>query len=203
MEVRRAVMEDVGMYADFGRAAQPWLRARGLEQYVPAAHDEYADSILARVEAGTLCAVWDGGSAVAFFSLDPAPSPWWPGDGEAALYLAGRARSSASENTAACFCRRPQSLRRARYMGKTTGQSTSLATNQASAPVLALYVFPSVRTRPRPASISTQTLAASTSPVAARIAIRISSTRRHPHPERRRRSADASFYRESLRRELP
>ena len=54
MEVRRAVMEDVGMYADFGRAAQAWLRARGLEQYVPAAHDEYADAILARVEAGTL-----------------------------------------------------------------------------------------------------------------------------------------------------
>jgi hypothetical protein len=54
MEVRRAVMEDVGMYVDFGRAAQAWLRARGLEQYVPAAHDEYADAILARVEAGTL-----------------------------------------------------------------------------------------------------------------------------------------------------
>ena len=89
MEVRRAVMEDVGIYADLGRAAQAWLRARGLEQYVPAAHDEYADAILARVEAGTLYAVWDGGSAVAFFSLDPALSPWWPGDGEPALYLAG------------------------------------------------------------------------------------------------------------------
>jgi GNAT superfamily N-acetyltransferase len=89
MEVRRAVLEDVGIYADFGRAAQAWLRTRGLEQYVPAAHDEYADAILARVEAGTLYAVWDGGSAVAFFSLDPAPSPWWPADGEPALYLAG------------------------------------------------------------------------------------------------------------------
>jgi GNAT superfamily N-acetyltransferase len=89
MEVRRAVMEDVDTYADFGRAAQAWLLTRGLEQYVPAAHDEYADAILARVEAGTLYAVWDGGSAVAFFSLDPAPSPWWPADGEPALYLAG------------------------------------------------------------------------------------------------------------------
>jgi len=89
MEVRRAVREDVGVYAAFGRAAQARLRTRRLEQYVPAAHDEYADAILARVEAGTLYAVWDGGSAVAFFSLDPAPSPWWPADGEPALYLAG------------------------------------------------------------------------------------------------------------------
>jgi GNAT superfamily N-acetyltransferase len=89
MEVRRAVREEVGIYADFGRAAQAWLRTRGLEQYVPAAHDEYADAILARAEAGTLYAVWDSGSAVAFFSLDPAPSPWWPADGAPALYLAG------------------------------------------------------------------------------------------------------------------
>jgi GNAT superfamily N-acetyltransferase len=89
MEVRRAVIEDVGTYADFGRAAQAWLRTRGLEQYVPAAHEEYADAIPARAEAGTLYAVWDGGAAVAFFSLDPAPSPWWPADGEPALYLAG------------------------------------------------------------------------------------------------------------------
>jgi hypothetical protein len=57
MEVRRAVTEDVGIYAEFGRAAQAWLRTHGLEQYVPAAHDEYADAILARVEAGTLYAV--------------------------------------------------------------------------------------------------------------------------------------------------
>ena len=89
MEIRRAVMEDVGTYVDLGRAAQAWLRTRGLEQYVPAAHDEYADAIRARVEAGTLYAVWDGGAAVAFFSLDAAPSPWWPADGEPALYLSG------------------------------------------------------------------------------------------------------------------
>ena len=57
MEFRRAVIEDVDTYVDLGRAAQAWLRSRGLEQYVPAAHDEYADAILARVEAGTLYAV--------------------------------------------------------------------------------------------------------------------------------------------------
>ena len=89
MEFRRAVIEDVDTYVDLGRAAQAWLRSRGLEQYVPAAHDEYADAIRARAEAGTLYAVHDGGAAVAFFSLDPSPSPWWPADGEPALYLAG------------------------------------------------------------------------------------------------------------------
>jgi GNAT superfamily N-acetyltransferase len=89
MEIGRALMDDVGTYTDLGRAAQAWLRARGLEQYVPAAHDGYADAIRARVEAGTLYAVRDDGAAVAFFSLDPAPSPWWPADGEPALYLAG------------------------------------------------------------------------------------------------------------------
>jgi GNAT superfamily N-acetyltransferase len=89
MEIRRAVVEDVGTYAELGREAQAWLRSRGLGQYVPAAHDEYADAIRARAEAGTLYAVWDDATAVAFFSLDPAPSPWWPADGEPALYLAG------------------------------------------------------------------------------------------------------------------
>jgi GNAT superfamily N-acetyltransferase len=89
MEVRRAVAEDVGTYLDLGRAAQTILRSRGLEQYVPAAHPEYAEAIRARVEAGTLYAVWDNGAAVGFFSLDPFPSRWWPADGEPALYLAG------------------------------------------------------------------------------------------------------------------
>jgi GNAT superfamily N-acetyltransferase len=89
MEVHVAGAEHVGTYADFGRAAQAWLRSRGLGQYVPAAHDEYAEAILARAEAGMLYGVRDGGEAVAFFSLDAAPTPWWPADGEAALYLAG------------------------------------------------------------------------------------------------------------------
>jgi GNAT superfamily N-acetyltransferase len=89
MEIRLARPEDVGAYAALGRAAQAMLRSRGWAQYVPAAHDEHAAAIRSKVEAGTLYAVWDGGAAVGFFSLDPAPSPWWPTDGEPALYLAG------------------------------------------------------------------------------------------------------------------
>jgi GNAT superfamily N-acetyltransferase len=89
MEVQRAGPEDVRPYAELGRDAQAWLRSRGLGQYVPAAHDEYAAAIRSKVESGTLYAVRDGDTAVGFFSLDPAPSPWWPVDGEPALYLAG------------------------------------------------------------------------------------------------------------------
>jgi len=89
MQVRLAGLEDVDTYAAFGRAAQAWLRARGLSQYVPAAHNEYTTAIRARVESGTLYVVQDGSEVAGFFSLDPSPSLWWPEEGTAALYLAG------------------------------------------------------------------------------------------------------------------
>ncbi len=89
MRVRLAGPDDVTTYTALGRAAQDWLRSRGLAQYVPAAHGEYGPAIRGRVEAGTLYAVQDGQEVVGFFSLDGSPSPWWPTDGAAALYLAG------------------------------------------------------------------------------------------------------------------
>jgi GNAT superfamily N-acetyltransferase len=98
MEVRSADLEDVVRYVALGRAAQAWLRARGLSQYVPAGHEEYSASIQLRVESGTLFAVQDDGETVGFFSLDALPSPWWPADDVSALYLAGMivARSARS-----------------------------------------------------------------------------------------------------------
>jgi GNAT superfamily N-acetyltransferase len=89
MEVRPARSEKVSTYAAFGRAAQTWLSSRGLEQYVPAAHDEYAAAIRSKVEPRTLYAVWDGETVVGFFNLDESPSPWWPTDAAPALYLDG------------------------------------------------------------------------------------------------------------------
>lgn len=89
MAVRPASWDDMATYVAHGRAAQAWLRARGLGQYVPAAHDEYADAIRSRVELGTMYVIWDDGEAVGFFSLETSPSPWWPADGTPALYLAG------------------------------------------------------------------------------------------------------------------
>jgi len=89
MEVLAATLEDVGHYAALGRAAQAWLRSRGLAQYVPAAHEEYAPAIRSRAESGTLFAVCDAGSRIGFFSLDATRSSWWAEDGIPALYLAG------------------------------------------------------------------------------------------------------------------
>lgn len=89
MEIRLARRDDIGTYADLGRKAQEWLKSRGLRQYVPAAHDECAAAISARIESGTLYAVSSDGVASAFFSLDPFPSRWWPEDGASALYIAG------------------------------------------------------------------------------------------------------------------
>lgn len=89
MEVRPARPEDLESYTALGREAQSWLRSRGLGQYVPAAHDEYAVTIRARLAAGILYAVADDGATVGYFSLDASPSPWWPVDGARALYLAG------------------------------------------------------------------------------------------------------------------
>jgi GNAT superfamily N-acetyltransferase len=89
MEVRRAVADDVDTYLELGRAAQAWLRSRGLRQYVPAAYAECAAAVRARVEGGKLYGVRDNGEAIGFFTLDEAPSPWWPADGGPALYLAG------------------------------------------------------------------------------------------------------------------
>lgn len=88
MTVRPATAADIPTYVALGRVAQAWLTARGLGQYVPAAHPEYADAIAARVPAGTLFAV-EAGGPVGFFSLDSVPSPWWPVDGVTALYLGG------------------------------------------------------------------------------------------------------------------
>jgi GNAT superfamily N-acetyltransferase len=89
MQVRLARLDDLGTYVLLARDAQAWLESRGLRQYVPAAHDEHADTIRLRIESGTLYAVCTDGTAMAFFNLDPSASPWWPEDGSSALYLAG------------------------------------------------------------------------------------------------------------------
>jgi GNAT superfamily N-acetyltransferase len=89
MEIRPAGLEDVVTYAALGRAAQAWLHSLGLQQYVPAAHEEYASAIRSKAEAGILYAVEADGKDIGFFAMDASPSPWWPADGIAAMYLAG------------------------------------------------------------------------------------------------------------------
>jgi GNAT superfamily N-acetyltransferase len=89
MRIRLANSKDVATYTALAHAAQAWLRSRGLNQYVPAAHDEYTAAIRSRVESGTLFAVQHADQAIAFFSLEASPSQWWPADKISAVYLAG------------------------------------------------------------------------------------------------------------------
>lgn len=89
LEFRPAHPGELETYFTLARAAQAWLLSQGLKQYIPAAHDLYADAMRARIESGTLFAVDCQGQASAFFGLDAGPSQWWPEDGMRALYLAG------------------------------------------------------------------------------------------------------------------
>lgn len=89
LDVRVARRVDLAVYVAQARRAQARLMAKGLAQYVPAAHPEYDAYLRARVADGTLLAVWDAGRPVAFFVLESARSRWWPADDIAALYLAG------------------------------------------------------------------------------------------------------------------
>jgi GNAT superfamily N-acetyltransferase len=89
MEVQLASASDIPTYTEFARAAQAWLQSRGLAQFVPAGHDGYSAAIRLRVDAGSLHLVRDGAAVLAFFDSDRSPSPWWPDDDDAALYLSG------------------------------------------------------------------------------------------------------------------
>jgi GNAT superfamily N-acetyltransferase len=95
IEFRQTETADIVAYVAFANAAQEKLRERGLGQYVPAAHPEYADSIQTRVAAGSLFKAISGAETVAFFNMEGAPSGWWPVDGAPALYLAGMVVSPA------------------------------------------------------------------------------------------------------------
>ncbi len=89
MIFRAAMARDVATYVAFAVTAQAWLRERGLEQYVPAAHPAASETIATRVAAGSLIVVESDGKPAGFFSLEETPSQWWSPDQVQALYLAG------------------------------------------------------------------------------------------------------------------
>ena len=89
LDVRIARRVDLAAYVALARLAQARLMAKGLAQYVPAAHPEYDAYVRARIADGSLHAVWTGAEPVAFFVLESARSRWWPADFVPALYLAG------------------------------------------------------------------------------------------------------------------
>jgi GNAT superfamily N-acetyltransferase len=89
MRIEPAQADEMVDYVAFAEAAQSMLRARGLAQWVPAAHSEYRSTIEAQQAGGSLFGVYDGSTPVAFFVATTARSSWWPPDDVAALYLSG------------------------------------------------------------------------------------------------------------------
>lgn len=84
-----AELAELALYLECSRAAQKRLRAKGLAQYLPAAHAEYADAMRQRIVERTLWTVRSDGAIAGFLNIDPRPSVWWPPDQVLALYLAG------------------------------------------------------------------------------------------------------------------
>ena len=78
LAVRRAVPDELPAYLAFSRAAQQRLRQRGLAQYLPAAHDEFAGDMRQRVACGSLLSAWSGGQLVGFFNWDTVRPAMWP-----------------------------------------------------------------------------------------------------------------------------
>ena len=100
MRIEPARSDDVAVYVAFAEAAQAMLRARGLAQWVPAAHGDYRRTIEVQQAAGALLGVYDDTGPLAFFVVTDTPSPWWPDDGGAALYLSGIVVSHAARGRA-------------------------------------------------------------------------------------------------------
>jgi RimJ/RimL family protein N-acetyltransferase len=89
MRIEPARTDDIADYVAIAAAAESMLRARGLAQWVPAAHAAYRNTIVAQQADGSLFAVYDGSAPIAFCVVTLAKSPWWPPDDVAALYLSG------------------------------------------------------------------------------------------------------------------
>jgi GNAT superfamily N-acetyltransferase len=100
MRIEPARTDDIAVYVVFAEAAQAMLRARGLAQWVPAAHAEYRGAIETLQAAGSLFGVFEGATPLAFFVVTNTPSPWWPPDAQRAVYLSGIVVSRAAHGRA-------------------------------------------------------------------------------------------------------
>jgi aryl-alcohol dehydrogenase-like predicted oxidoreductase/ribosomal protein S18 acetylase RimI-like enzyme len=91
LAVRPSRPDELPAYLACSRDAQQRLRAKGLAQYLPAAHPEFADEMRQRVTHGTLMTAWSGGQPVGFFNwASEAPAMWTAVQGlTSAWYIAG------------------------------------------------------------------------------------------------------------------
>jgi aryl-alcohol dehydrogenase-like predicted oxidoreductase/GNAT superfamily N-acetyltransferase len=91
LAVRPAKRDELPLYLDFSREAQRRLRAKGLAQFLPAAHAEFADDMRQRLTRGSLLSAWSGGQLVGFFNWETERPGMWNAvpENPLACYVAG------------------------------------------------------------------------------------------------------------------
>ena len=89
MTIVPAETADLIPYVEIAREAQAHLRALGLTQWVPAAHDDYRSTVEAQLDRGDVYKVLLAESPVAFFVATTTPTVFWQPTSEHVLYLSG------------------------------------------------------------------------------------------------------------------
>ncbi|MGL5005298.1 MAG: GNAT family N-acetyltransferase [Casimicrobium sp.] len=99
LAVSTATLDEMPQYVLFATEAQERLRARGLAQWVPVAHEPYAPTLRANIECGVIKRVaTPANEAIAFFAITTNPSEWWQATTQRAVYLSGIVVSSGYKN---------------------------------------------------------------------------------------------------------
>jgi GNAT superfamily N-acetyltransferase len=80
---------DLSHYVEIARGAQAHLRALGLTQWVPAAHDDYRSIVEAQLNRGDVYKVLLSEWPIAFFVVTTTPTVFWQPTTARALYLSG------------------------------------------------------------------------------------------------------------------
>ncbi len=89
MTIVTAHASDLTRYVEIAREAQAHLRALGLSQWVPAAHDDYRLTLEQQLARGDVHKVLLGGAPIAFFVATTVPTRLWQPTTHQALYLSG------------------------------------------------------------------------------------------------------------------
>lgn len=94
LDFQTARLDELPAYLAFSQAGADADSRQRTCAVPPGRHDEFADAMRRRIEAGSLVAVRSDADTVAFFNLEPLRSKWWPADDVQAIYLAGIVVSS-------------------------------------------------------------------------------------------------------------
>jgi hypothetical protein len=90
---------DLDRYVTTARDAQAHLRALGLTQWVPAAHDDYRSTLAQQLARGDVYKVFRAGAPIAFFVATTTPTTFWQPTTDTALYRSGIVVSRAARGS--------------------------------------------------------------------------------------------------------